>query len=146
MSLLTPNQSVSHKWFYHCVNHKKKLSLFILLPVFDSFSFFKASLWLLVDKVLQKIQNLIKVRLDFYFNVASWFPANVRVKPHFKTHCPPPPPTKNEIIYEWSLKKTLSDIEDAGGCQGKGKNVCPRTGQACGGGSTSSSGKLYTVK
>ena len=42
-----------------------------------------------------------------------------------------------------TLKKTLSDIEDAGGCQGKGKNVCPRTGQACGGGSTSSSsGKL----
>ena len=39
-----------------------------------------------------------------------------------------------------SLKKTLSDIEDAGGCQGKGKTICPRTGQACGG-STSSSGK-----
>ena len=97
MSLPTQTLSFSHKWFYQCVNHKKKLSLFILLPVFDSFSFFKASLWLLVDKVLQKIQNLIKVRLDFYFNVASWFPANVRVKPHFKTHCPPPPSYK-----EWN--------------------------------------------
>ena len=66
--------------------------------------------------------------------------------PISKHIAPLPPPTKNEIIYEWSLKKTLSDIEDAGGCKGKGKNVCPRTGQACGGGSTSSSGKLYTVK
>ena len=27
---------------------------------------------------------------DIYFNVASWFPGNVRVKPHFNTQCPPP--------------------------------------------------------
>ena len=25
---------------------------------------------------------------DIYFNVESWFPGNVRVKPHFKTQCP----------------------------------------------------------
>ena len=25
---------------------------------------------------------------DIYFNVASWFPGNVRVKPHFNTQCP----------------------------------------------------------
>ena len=28
---------------------------------------------------------------DIYFNVASWFPGNVRVKPHFNTQCPGPP-------------------------------------------------------
>ena len=37
------------------MNHKKKLSLKHLLPTFGSFSFFQASLWLGVDKVLQKL-------------------------------------------------------------------------------------------
>ena len=38
MSLLTPSQSVSHKRFHQCVNHKKKLRH--PLPTFCSFSFF----------------------------------------------------------------------------------------------------------
>ena len=38
-----------------------------------------------------------------------------------------------------SIKKTLADIEEAGGCQGKGKSVCPRTGKACGAAGSSSS-------
>ena len=97
MSLPTPSQSVSHKQFHQCLNHKKKLSLRHPLPTFGSFSFFQASLWVGVDKVLQKLQNLIKVRSDIYFNVASWFPGNVRAKPYFNTQwggggsgCPPP--------------------------------------------------------
>ena len=80
MSLLTPSQSFSHKWFHQCVNHQKKLSLRHPLP---TFSFFQA-FWLGVNKVLQ---NLIKVSSVIYFNVASWFPGNVQVKPHFNTQC-----------------------------------------------------------
>ena len=82
MSLRTPSQSVSHKQFHHCVNHKKKLSLRHPLPTFGISSFCQAFLWLGVDKVLQ---NLIKVSSDIYYNVASWFPGNVRIKPHFNT-------------------------------------------------------------
>ena len=44
MSLPTPSQSVSHKRFHQCVNHKKKLILRHVLPTFGSFSFFQASL------------------------------------------------------------------------------------------------------
>ena len=49
MSLPTPSQSVSHKRFHQCVNHRKKLSLRHPSPTFVSFSFFQASLWLGVD-------------------------------------------------------------------------------------------------
>ena len=41
MSLPTPSQSVSHKWFHQCVNHKKKLSFKLPLPTFSSFRFFR---------------------------------------------------------------------------------------------------------
>ena len=44
MSLPTPSQSVSHKRFHQCVNHKKKLSLRHPLPTFGSFSLFQAFL------------------------------------------------------------------------------------------------------
>ena len=91
MSLPTPIQSVSKKWLHQCVNHKKKLSLRNFLPTFSSYSFFQASVWLGVDKVIQKLKNsYIKVNSDIYFNVASCLPENVRVKPHFNTQCPPP--------------------------------------------------------
>ena len=36
------------------------------------------------------LQTLIKVSSDIFFYVASWFPGNGRVKPHFNTQCPPP--------------------------------------------------------
>jgi len=88
MSLPTPSQSVSHKRLHQCVNHKKKLSLRHLLPTFGSFSFFQASLWLGVDKVLQKLKKSYKMSSDIYFNVASWFPVKVHIKPHFNTQCP----------------------------------------------------------
>ena len=148
MSLPTPTLSFSHKRFYLCVNHKKKLSLWHLLPVFYSFSFFKESLWLVVDKVLQKLKKSYKSDIRLLFQCCILIPSKCPRKTPFQNTLPPSllQQRMKYIIYEWSLKKTLSDIEDAGGCKGKGKNVCPRTGQACGGGSTSSSGKLYTVK
>ena len=31
----------------------------------------------------------MKLSSDIYFNAASWFPGNVRVKPHFNTQCLP---------------------------------------------------------
>ena len=55
MTLLTPSQCVSHKWFHQCVNLKKKPSLRHPIPTFGSFDFFQTSLWLVVDKVLQKL-------------------------------------------------------------------------------------------
>ena len=58
------------------MNNKKKLSLSHPLSTFGSFSFIQASLWL---------TNLIKVSSNNYFNVTSWFPGNVCVKPHFNT-------------------------------------------------------------
>ena len=61
-----------------------KLSLRHPLPTFGSFSFFQASILLGVDKILQKLTKSYKVSWDIYFNAASWFPWNVRVKPHSK--------------------------------------------------------------
>ena len=63
MSLRTPSQSVSHKQFHHCVNHKKKLSLRHPLPTFGISSFCQAFLWLGVDKVLQKLTKSYKGEL-----------------------------------------------------------------------------------
>ena len=45
-----PNKSVSQKRFHQFVNHRKKLCLRHPLPMFDSFSFFQASIWLGLDK------------------------------------------------------------------------------------------------
>lgn len=39
-----------------------------------------------------------------------------------------------------NLKKVLADIEEAGGCQGKGNSICPSTGKPCGGGRSGNSG------
>ena len=38
MSLPTPSQSVSHKRFHQCVNHKKKLSYKHFLPIMTKYS------------------------------------------------------------------------------------------------------------
>ena len=86
MPLPTPSQSVSHKWFHHCMNHKKKLNLRHPLTTFGSFSFFQASIWLRVDKVLPKLTKSYKSELRHLF---QWFPGNVRVNSHFNTQCPP---------------------------------------------------------
>ena len=53
MSWPTSSQSVSHRRFHECVNNKKKLT-------FNSFSFFQASIWLGVNKVLQKLTKSYK--------------------------------------------------------------------------------------
>ena len=82
MSLLTPSQSVSHKQFHQCVKHKNRLS-WSLLPTSGIFSFFQASLWLRVKKVLQKLSKSDKSELSHLFQ--CWFPENVRLKPHFNT-------------------------------------------------------------
>ena len=70
MSLPTLSQSVSNKGFYECLNHKKKLNLRHPLPIFGSFRFFQASLWLRVDKVLQKLNKSYKSELRHLF---QWF-------------------------------------------------------------------------
>ena len=95
MSLPTPSQSVSHKWLHHCVNYKKKSSLRYHLQIFG--------IWLGVDKVLQKLAKSYMCS-DIHFNVASWFPGNVRVKLHFNTQCRPPP-LWSRVYY--SVKKWL---------------------------------------
>ena len=74
MSLPTPSQSVSHKWFHQCVNHKKKLILRHVLPIFGSFSFFQASLWLRVKKVLQKLTKSYKRELRHLFQCCTLIP------------------------------------------------------------------------
>ena len=68
MSLLTPSQSVSHKWFHQCVNHKQKLSLRHPLPTFGSFSYFQTSLSLGVEQGLQKLPkfDINDLRLLFH--------------------------------------------------------------------------------
>ena len=38
----------------------------------------------------QSVPHNTQVSSDIYFNVVSWFPGNVSVKPHFNTQCPPP--------------------------------------------------------
>ena len=35
---------------------------------------------------------------DIYFNVPSWFPVNVRIKPHFNTQVPLPTPRKRSYL------------------------------------------------
>ena len=68
MSFPTPSQSVSHKQFHQCLNYKKKLSLWHPLPTFCRFSFFQASLWLGVDKVLQKLPKSYKSEVRHLFH------------------------------------------------------------------------------
>ena len=39
-------------------------------------------------RFFKNFKNLIKVSSDIYFNVASWFPGNIHVKPHFNISLP----------------------------------------------------------
>ena len=88
MSLPTPSQSVSHKQFLQCVNHKKKLTLRHPSPTFGSFSFSQASIWLRVNKVLQKLQefDINDLRLLFHCNIL--IPRKCSRKTPFKAQCP----------------------------------------------------------
>ena len=109
MSLPTPSQSVSHKRFHQCVDNKKKVILRDPFPTFGSFSFFQACLWLGVDKVvLQKLKKSYKI----YFNVASWFPGNVRLKPH-STHRAPWHPLTAPLNFYVNMQNTSFASFDA---------------------------------
>ena len=83
MSLPTPSQFVSHKQFHQCVNHKKAkfeasiTNFWYIVLAFPGISLTR------VEKVFQKLTKSYKS--DIYFNVASWFWGNVRLKPHFNT-------------------------------------------------------------
>ena len=90
MSLPTPSQSVSHKWFHQCVNNKKKLSLRHPLPTFCSFSFFQASIWLGVDKVLQKLTKSYKSEVRHLFQCCILIPRKCPLKTPFQHTVPPP--------------------------------------------------------
>ena len=89
MSLPTPSQSVSHKRFHQCVNHKKKLSLRHPLPTFGNFSFFQASLWPGVDKVLQKLTKSYKSELKHLFQCCILIPRKCPRKAPFQHTVPP---------------------------------------------------------
>ena len=89
--LLTPSQSVSHKRFHQCVNHKKKLSFRHLLPTFGSFSFFQASFWLGVNKVLQKLTKSYKSELRLLFQCCILIPTKCLHKTPFQHTVPRPP-------------------------------------------------------
>ena len=74
MFLPIPSQFVSHKGFHQCVNHKKKLTLRHPSPTFGSFSFFQASIWLGVDKVLQELTKSYKNELRHLFQCCIFNP------------------------------------------------------------------------
>ena len=84
MSLLTPSQSVLHKRFHQCVIHKKKLSLRHLLPTFGSFSFFQTSLWLGVDKFLQKLTKSYKSEIRLLYQWCILIPRKCLHKTPFQ--------------------------------------------------------------
>ena len=67
------------------MNHKKKISLRHPLPSFGSFSFFQASLWLGVDKVLQKLTKSYKNKLKHLFQCWILIPRKCPCKFHFST-------------------------------------------------------------
>ena len=84
MSLPNPSQSVSHKQFHQCVNHKKKLSSRPPLPTLGSFSFFQASLWLGVDKLLKKLTKSYKSDLRHLFQWSILIPRKCLRKNQFQ--------------------------------------------------------------
>ena len=91
MPLPTPSQSVSHKWFHQCVNYKEKISLRHPLPTFVTFSFFQASIWLGVDKVLQKLTKSYKNELRHLFQCCILIPRKCPHKTPFQHTVPLPP-------------------------------------------------------
>ena len=91
MSLPTPSQSVSHKWFHQCVNLKKKQSLRHPLSMFGSFSFFQESIWLRVDKVLRKLTKLYENELRHLFQCCILIPGKCPRKTPFQYTVPPSP-------------------------------------------------------
>ena len=66
------------------MNHKKKLSLRHPLPTFGSFSFFQASIWLRVDKVLQKLTKLYENELRHFFQCCVLIPRKCPCKTSFQ--------------------------------------------------------------
>ena len=91
MSFLTPSQSVSHKRVHQCVNQKKKLSLWHPLSTFGNFSFFQESLWLMVNKVLQKLTICYKRELKHLFQCCILISRKWPCKTPFQHTVPPSP-------------------------------------------------------
>ena len=87
--MLTPNQSVSQKRFHQWVNHKKKLSLRHPLPTFGSFSFSRQTLWLGIDKVLQKLTKSHKSEISHLFCFCILIPRKCLRKNPFQHIVPP---------------------------------------------------------
>ena len=78
MFLPNPSQSVSRKRFHQCVNHEA------CFTNFGSFRIFQSSLWLGVNKVLQKVTKLYKSELRNLLQYCILIP-NVCIKPHLHT-------------------------------------------------------------
>ena len=102
MSLPTPCQSLPHKQFHQCVNHKIQLCLRHPLPNFGTFSFFQASILLGVDRVLKKLTKLYKSELKHLCQCCILIPRKCPHKPHFNTQCPPLPPFL-KLFHNWKL-------------------------------------------
>ena len=85
MSLPTPSQSVSHKQFHQCVNHKKKLSLRHLLPTFGSF--FRHPF----DSGFQKLTESYKNKPRHLFQCYILIPRKCPRKTPFQHTVPPLP-------------------------------------------------------
>ena len=111
MSLPTPSQSVSHKWFHQCVNHKKKLSLRHPLPTFGSFPFFWESLWLGVHKVLQKLTKSYKSELRDLVQCSILIPRKCPRKTPFQHTVPLPPGSDSPVSHSFFYRlRTLSNL------------------------------------
>ena len=110
MSLPTPSQSVSHKWFHQCVNLKKKQSLRHPLSMFGSFSFFQESIWLRVDKVLRKLTKLYENELRHLFQCCILIPRKCPRKTPFQYTVPPSP-----SLDFWSSYGPAQDHHDDSG-------------------------------
>ena len=114
MSLLTPSQSVSQKWFHQCVNHKKKQNLRHPLPTFGSFSFFQASLWLRVDKVLQKLTKSYESEFRHLFQCCILIPRKCPCKTQFQHKVPPLATSLRSLHIFYNFWLEISKIDRCG--------------------------------
>ena len=74
MFLLTPSQSVSHKGFHQCVNHKKKLSWGILYQLLVVLAFSRHQFDSGSIRYFKNWQNLIKINSRHLFQCCILIP------------------------------------------------------------------------
>ena len=112
MSLATPSQSVSHKRFHQCVNHKKKLSLRHPLPTFGSFSFFfRHQLDSgLIRYILQKLTKSYKNELRHLFQYCILIPRKCQRKTPCQHTVPSPLRYSKSHIFSETWHKMILGV------------------------------------